>query len=106
MTAASAKRAKKHASPKRTLRPRPPMTYEAGIRPDVVYPLTDFLVVARMTRAKFAYAKRRAKEMGIDLVRDTGSPSVRGADYLNYVEKCAAYDKPRGRIKKANPASA
>jgi hypothetical protein len=91
---------------KRQLRPRPPMVYQAGVQPDVMYPMSDFLIVAKITRARFATARRKAKEMGITLVRDTGTPTVLGADWLLYCQRCSEYSKPRGRAKAAMQAAA
>jgi len=75
-------------------------TYSAGVDPAVCYPVADFIVVARITRARLAVARRKAREMGIDLVRDTGTPTVMGKDWIAYCDQCPAYNKIRGRPRK------
>jgi len=81
-------------------------TYSAGVDPTVSYPVNDFLIVARLSRARLAYAKRRAREMGIDLVRDTGTPTVLGKDWIAYCERCKAYTTVRGRPRQSKESTA
>ncbi len=67
------------------------------IEPDQSYPLHVFLRVANISRAKLRRLVDHAKTFEIDLVRNAGTPTVLGSDYLAYVAKCGPYEiKPRG----------
>jgi len=69
-----------------------------GIDPAIAYPLHEFLEIANIRRSRLRKLIEAASAVGITLVRDTGTPTVVGKDYLDYCEKCTGIElKPRGK---------
>ncbi len=76
---------------------RSPASIPSVVEPHLSYPLHVFLKLANISRAKLRRLIEHAKTFEINLVRDTGTPTVLGSDYLAYVAKCGPYEiKPRG----------
>ena len=70
---------------------------ETPIEPDRAYPLHVFLKLANISRTKLRKLTEHAAKLNITLVRDSGTATVLGRDYLEYVAKCGPYQiKPRG----------
>jgi len=70
---------------------------ETPIEPDRAYPLHVFLKLANISRTKLRKLTESAAKLNITLVRDSGTATVLGRDYLEFVAKCGPYQiKPRG----------
>lgn len=80
-----------------------------GVDPAIAYPLHQFLIVSGMSRGQFWKINTHAQSLGIQLARDTGTVTVRGADYLAYCEKCDGFTPKRrgpGRPRKSKTPAA